>query len=70
MEKKFEFGLGEIVCIDPTGADRGPRGRVVGHIRYIGGDVGYLVSAMSHQHGTVARHILDVSEIHRPLDAE
>lgn len=61
----FEFEIGELVCIDPTGKGRGISGKIVGRTEYIGGAVGYVVSAASVMQDGICRHHVDASEICR-----
>lgn len=62
---EFEFELGAIVVIDPTGGERGPKGQVIGHIRNIDGSVGYLVSCVDFGRSGITRHHVSACEIHR-----
>mgnify|MGYP006908211021 FL=1 len=67
---EFEFELGVIVVVDPTGRGKGAKGKVVGHTKYIDGSVGYLVSCADYVSGAVARYHLHSSDIYRASDHE
>ena len=60
----FEFELGAVVYIDPTGKGHGPEGRVIGQVRYIDGSAGYIVSSFDFARAAVARHQVASCEIH------
>lgn len=64
---EHKFALGDVVYIDPAGRVGGTSGKIVGLVEYIDGSIGYVVSSMNYNSGTVTRHSLTEWEIH-PVD--
>lgn len=62
---EFAFDLGQLVAVAPSGiaGSTTPRGRVIGHVRYLDRTQGYVVSLWSEAHGTVMRHVLVESDL-------
>jgi len=60
----FIYPLGALVVLDPTGQLKGPIGKVVGHITWIGGGRGYFVSTSTFHDAIIQRHVVAEYEIH------
>lgn len=69
-DRSFKYALGEVVLIGPAqeGYELTYKARVVAHIRYLDGAIGYRVSSRSYEvGGGVIRHDLSECEI-QPVD--
>ena len=60
---KFKFNLGDIVVLDPTGTQNGPRGKITGRAEYIDGAVGYQVSSIAASRDSILRNLVSEHEI-------
>jgi hypothetical protein len=63
--RAFQFGLGDIVALSPTGVvgNGSVKGKVIGRTEYIDGSEGYVVSVISA--GQVMRHHVSGCELVR-----
>jgi len=65
----FTYPLGALVVRDPTGRMKGPIGKVVAQISWLGGARAYIVSVPSFRDGAVERHTVGEYDIY-PAEVE
>ena len=65
--RAFQFGLGDIVALAPTGVvgNGTVKGKVIGRTEYMDGSEGYVVSVWSPGQGAMARHHVAACELVR-----
>ena len=63
--ENFEYQLGDIVILDPSGRERGPIGKVVSLILNLDGSQTYVVSVASLGASGITRHQVAACEMHK-----